>query len=262
MSLPRTAAQVGADQPGAGAEADQPGGAHPPRRRGLGGGEREITVDLRRGIRAPWRARGAAACPPAPARDDRRARNRRLARSVRRVTPVSPGACAVNRSITEECSSTSGTGSRPSPMAQSASLPAAHSRFFARSCPPGAAAVTTARANPAARGDTDDGCHRRIYAAVSAESIQDLYCKECARHRTPAAKMTACRPPPPSRPAPPRSPRRSPAHRRVHPARHPHRADDPLRLRRTAAATPTRPSCTAPTTSGPARSPAKPSPGS
>jgi hypothetical protein len=73
-------------------------------------------------------------------------------------------------------------------------------RSRARSCPPGAAWVTTTRAKPAAPGDTDDGCHRRIYAAVSPESIQDLYCRECARHRTPAAKMTACRPPRPSGP--------------------------------------------------------------
>jgi hypothetical protein len=39
-------AQVGADQPGAGAEADQRGGAHPPRRRGLGIGERQVAADL------------------------------------------------------------------------------------------------------------------------------------------------------------------------------------------------------------------------
>ena len=43
--------QVGADQPGAGAQADQPGRPHPPRRRGLRGGEREVAVDLRRCIR-------------------------------------------------------------------------------------------------------------------------------------------------------------------------------------------------------------------
>ena len=85
-----------------------------------------------------------------------------MVRSVRRVTPVSPGACAANRSITEGCSSTSGTGSRPSPIAQSASRPAAHSRFFARSRPPGAARVTTARAKSAARGDTEDGRHRAM----------------------------------------------------------------------------------------------------
>ena len=85
-----------------------------------------------------------------------------MVRSVRRVTPVSPGACAANRSITDGCSSTSGTGSRPSPIAQSASRPAAHSRFFARSCPPGAAWVTTARAKSAACGDTDDGCQPAI----------------------------------------------------------------------------------------------------
>ncbi|MGH3178488.1 MAG: DUF6788 family protein, partial [Streptosporangiaceae bacterium] len=42
-----------------------------------------------------------------------------------------------------------------------ASLPAAHSRFFARSCPPGRTAATTSRANAAACGDTGDGRHRR-----------------------------------------------------------------------------------------------------
>jgi hypothetical protein len=86
--------------------------------------------------------------------------NRRFVRSVRRVTAGSPGACAVNRSVTDGCSSTSGTGSSPSPIAQSASLPAAHSRFLARSRPSGATASTTARANAAACGDTDDGRHR------------------------------------------------------------------------------------------------------
>jgi hypothetical protein len=40
---------------------------------------------------------------------------------------------------------------------QSASLPAAHRRFFARSRPSGAAWLTTARANSAACGDADDG---------------------------------------------------------------------------------------------------------
>ena len=86
-------AQVGADQPGARAEADQPGRAHPPRCRRLGGGEREITVDLAPGYTAPWPAHGAAACPPARAAGPpARARNRRFVRSVRRVTPVSPGA--------------------------------------------------------------------------------------------------------------------------------------------------------------------------
>ncbi len=62
-----------------------------------------------------------------------------------------------NRSITDGCSSTSGTGSSPSPIAQSACLPAAHSRFFARSRCCGPQAATTARANDAAGGDTEDG---------------------------------------------------------------------------------------------------------
>ena len=88
--------------------------------------------------------------------------NRRFVRSVRRATPDSPGAHRVNRSATDGCSSTSGTASRPSGIAQPASLPAAHSRFFARSCPSGATAVITSRANAAACGDTDDGRHRAI----------------------------------------------------------------------------------------------------
>ena len=56
--------------------------------------------------------------------------------------------------------SSTGTGSSPSPIAQSASLPAAHSRFFARSRPSGPAFAITSRANAAASADTDDGCHR------------------------------------------------------------------------------------------------------
>ena len=42
-------------------------------------------------------------------------------------------------------------------MPKSASLPAAHSRFFARSFPSGATWPITARANAAACGDTDVG---------------------------------------------------------------------------------------------------------
>ena len=44
-------AQVAADQPGAGAQADQPRRPHPPLAGGLGIGERQIPVDLRRAIR-------------------------------------------------------------------------------------------------------------------------------------------------------------------------------------------------------------------
>ena len=61
---------------------------------------------------------------------------------------------------TDGCSSTSGTASRPKPMPKPASLPAAHSRFFARSFPSGATSPITPRANAAACGDSDDGCHR------------------------------------------------------------------------------------------------------
>ena len=58
----------------------------------------------------------------------------------------------------------------PREIAQPASFPAAHSRFLARSRPPGAAAVTTWRANTAARGDIAGDavaccCHERPYPA-------------------------------------------------------------------------------------------------
>jgi hypothetical protein len=92
-------------------------------------------------------------------RDDRTAQEPqvRAQRPAGRPGQAGPGACAVNRSITDGCSKMPGAGSRPVPIPKSASLPAAHRRFFARSCPPGAASPTTARANPAARGDTEDG---------------------------------------------------------------------------------------------------------
>jgi hypothetical protein len=54
-------AQVGADQPGAGAQADQPARAHPPRHRGLGVRQGEIPGDLRRAVGGlgpfPWQRR-------------------------------------------------------------------------------------------------------------------------------------------------------------------------------------------------------------
>ena len=88
--------------------------------------------------------------------------NRRFVRSVRRATPDKPGAHRVNRSATDGCSSTSGTASRPRPMPKPASLPAARSRFFARSFPSGASWVITSRANAAACGDSDEGRHRAM----------------------------------------------------------------------------------------------------
>jgi len=87
--------------------------------------------------------------------------NRWLVRSVRRATGDRPGARA-NRSITDGWNTTPGSRARPSDAAYSASFPAAHSRFFARSCPRGATAAITSRANAAACGDTDDGRHRPI----------------------------------------------------------------------------------------------------
>jgi hypothetical protein len=92
----------------------------------------------------------------------RRPMNRRFVRSVRRATPDRPVAHRVNRSATDGCNTTSGTASRPRPMPKSASLPAAHSRFFARSFPCGATWAITSRANAAACGDSDEGRHRAI----------------------------------------------------------------------------------------------------
>ena len=116
MSVPRTCRRSARISPAPAPEADQPRGPHPPRGCGLRGGEREVAVDLRRGIRRLGPLAGQRRVRRVQLRDTARAMNRRLVRSVRRVTPVRPGACAVNRSITDGCSSTSGTGSRPSPI--------------------------------------------------------------------------------------------------------------------------------------------------
>jgi hypothetical protein len=48
--------------------------------------------------------------------------NRRFVRSVRRAAPDRPGAQRVNRSATDGCSSTPGTASRPSPVADNESV--------------------------------------------------------------------------------------------------------------------------------------------
>ena len=86
--------------------------------------------------------------------------NRRFVRKVRRAGPDRPGAYAVNRSITDGCSSTCGTASKPSGTANAASRAAAHNSAFARAVPGGAAAITTARAKPAAWSGTETGCQR------------------------------------------------------------------------------------------------------
>jgi hypothetical protein len=85
-----------------------------------------------------------------------------LVRSVRRAEPDSPGADAANRSITDGCSSTSGTACSPSGMPNAASRAAAHSSAFARARVPGPARAATDRANEAAAGGTDDGCQAAI----------------------------------------------------------------------------------------------------
>jgi hypothetical protein len=88
-----------------------------------------------------------------------------LVRTVRRATPVMPGALHANRSITAGYSSTPGTASIPSGTAHKASLQVAHSRHLARSWLPGPAAATTARANAAAgAGVPFAGFHAVTYA--------------------------------------------------------------------------------------------------
>ena len=52
-----------------------------------------------------------------------------------------------------------------------ASLPAAHSRFFARSFPSGATWAITSRANAAACGDSDEGRHRAISAGGQVSAV-------------------------------------------------------------------------------------------
>jgi hypothetical protein len=104
------------------------------------------------------RSRGSGASAGASAGTTVRARNRRLVRSVRRAAPDRPGALTANRSITDGCSSTSGTGSSPSGMPNAASRAAAHSSAFARARVPGPARAVTWRAKQAARGGTETGC--------------------------------------------------------------------------------------------------------
>ncbi len=114
------------------------------------------------------RSRDSGASAASRCGTTQRARNRRLVRSVRRAADEIAGACAANRSITDGCSSTSGTGSIPSGIAQAASLDAAHSRHFARSRVPGAEAATTVLANPAAAsGVPFAGFHRARQEATS-----------------------------------------------------------------------------------------------
>ncbi len=121
------------------------------------------------------RSRGSGASTGASAGTTSRAMNRRLVRSVRRAEPDKPGALTANRSITDGCSSTSGTASRPSGIANAASRAAAHSSAFARARVPGPARATTDRANDTACGGTDDGRHRSTYPATSTPVIQHLY---------------------------------------------------------------------------------------
>ena len=98
-----------------------------------------------------------------------------MVRSVRRAEPDSPGALTANRSITDGCSSTSGTGSSPSGIPNAARRDAAHSSAFARARVGGSASSTTDRAKRAACGGTGTGCQHATYPATSA-AIQFLYC--------------------------------------------------------------------------------------
>ena len=98
-------------------EADQPGRAHPPLRGGLGVRQGEEPADLRRAVRLPGPLPGQGRSAGYSCGTTRRPMNRRFVRSVRRATGDRPGAHRVNRSVTDGCSSTSGTGSRPSGIA-------------------------------------------------------------------------------------------------------------------------------------------------
>jgi hypothetical protein len=111
-------------------------------------------------------SRGSLASAGASAGTTRRAVNRRFVRSVRRAEPDRPGAVTANRSITDGCSSTSGTASRPSAMPNAASRAAAHSSAFARARVGGAAAAATCRAKPAASAGTEAGRQPAIYPAT------------------------------------------------------------------------------------------------
>ena len=154
--------QVGADQPGAGAQADQPGGAHPPRGGRLRGGEGEIAVDLRRGIRGLGVLAGQRHVRRGQRRDNpagqepqvRAQRPPRHAGQARCVRGEPLDHRGVQQHLRHRIQAQPGRPVREPPAAQS--------RFFARSCPPGAAWVTTARAKSAACGDTDDGCQPAI----------------------------------------------------------------------------------------------------
>jgi hypothetical protein len=83
--------------------------------------------------------------------------NRWLVRSTRRAEPVRPGAASANRSITDGWNTTSGTSSRPSDAAKSASRAADHSSAFALLRPGGPARSTTTLASAAAGAGTETG---------------------------------------------------------------------------------------------------------
>ena len=163
-SVPRTPRRSAPGQPGAGAQADQPGRAHPPRGGGLRISQRQVPGDLRRAVgrlgplpgqrRIRRRQRGDH--PPGqepqvgPQRAARRAgqpgRGPRTARSpTGAAAPPAPGPA------------------RAGPP-NAASRAAAHSSAFARARVPGPARAATARANPAAGGGTDAGCQARDVA--------------------------------------------------------------------------------------------------
>jgi hypothetical protein len=126
-------------------------GRYTPGRR-AGGQQRGLVPRL---ARLPWIRRGQSRDHAAG--DEPQVRPHGPPRRGRQAGP-----CAANRSITGGCSSTCGTGSKPSGTANAASRAAAHNSAFARALLAGAAAVTTARAKPAAWPLTDTGCQRAI----------------------------------------------------------------------------------------------------
>ena len=155
-------AQVAADQPGAGAQADQPGRPHPPLSRGLGIRQRQEPGDLRRAVRCLGPLPGQRQVRRIqlrhdPAADEPQVRAQRPpchAGQARRAPGEPLGHRRVQQHLRHRL--------KAQPEAVISEL-ARRPQQVLRPLPPlRPALVITSRANAAARGDTDDGSHRTI----------------------------------------------------------------------------------------------------
>ena len=176
-SLPRTPRRSAADQAGAGAQADQPGRAHPPRARWAA---RQPARDSRRsppGCTAPWPARGAAAASAGDqCRDHLPGRGTAgwsaASAAPSRTGPARTGEPLDHRRVQQHLRD------RLQPQRDSVGRQPGRRPQQVRSPAPGvggSASSTTDRAKRATGGDTDDGCQHAMYPATSA-AIQFLYC--------------------------------------------------------------------------------------